>query len=137
MQWMMLQQEKPEDFVIATGVQFTVRDFITWSAKELGISLKFEGKGVNEVAIVTKIDGDKATALTEGQTIMRVDEKYFRPTEVETLLGDPAKAKEKLGWVPEISVQQMCKEMVLEDYKKSQRQTILMKNGHKETGSSN
>ena len=95
MQWMMLQQEKPEDFVIATGVQFTVRDFITWSAKELGISLKFEGKGVNEVAIVTKIDGDKATALTEGQTIMRVDEKYFRPTEVETLLGDPAKAKEK------------------------------------------
>jgi|TARA_B100001093_G_C26855849_1_gene1027370 GDPmannose 4,6-dehydratase len=137
MQWMMLQQEKPEDFVIATGVQFTVRDFIAWSAKELGISLKFEGKGVNEVAIVTKIDGDKATVLTEGQTIMRVDEKYFRPTEVETLLGDPAKAKEKLGWVPEISVQQMCKEMVLEDYKKSQRQTILMKNGHKETGSSN
>jgi GDPmannose 4,6-dehydratase len=137
MQWMMLQQEKPEDFVIATGVQFTVRDFIAWSAKELGISLKFEGKGVNEVAIVTKIDGDKATVLTEGQTIMRVDEKYFRPTEVETLLGDPAKAKEKLGWVPEISVQQMCKEMILEDYKKSQRQTILMKNGHKETGSSN
>ena len=129
MQWMMLQQEKPEDFVIATGVQFTVRDFINWSAKELGVSLKFEGEGINEVAIVDNIDGDKAPALSKGQIIMRVDERYFRRAEVETLLGDPTKAKEKLGWVPEISVQEMCKEMVLEDYKEVQRRTLLMANG--------
>ena len=129
MQWMMLQQEKPEDFVIATGVQFTVRDFINWSAKELGVSLKFEGEGINEVAIVDNIDGDKAPALSKGQIIMRVDERYFRRAEVETLLGDPTKAKEKLGWVPEISVQEMCKEMILEDYKEVQRRTLLMANG--------
>jgi GDPmannose 4,6-dehydratase len=129
MQWMMLQQEKPEDFVIATGVQFTVRDFINWSAKELGVSLKFEGEGINEVAIVDNIDGDKAPALSKGQIIMRIDERYFRHAEVETLLGDPTKAKEKLGWVPEISVQEMCKEMVLEDYKQAQRRTLLMANG--------
>tara|TARA_B110000090_G_scaffold209736_2_gene267580 strand:- start:2030 stop:3199 length:1170 start_codon:yes stop_codon:yes gene_type:complete len=129
MQWMMLQQEKPEDFVIATGVQFTVRDFINWSAKELGVSLKFEGEGINEVAIVDNIDGDKAPALSKGQIIMRVDERYFRRAEVETLLGDPTKAKEKLGWVPEISVQEMCKEMVLEDYKQVQRRTLLIGNG--------
>ena len=129
MQWMMLQQEKPEDFVIATGVQFTVRDFINWSAKELGVSLKFEGEGINEVAIVDNIDGDKAPALSKGQIIMRIDERYFRHAEVETLLGDPTKAKEKLGWVPEISVQEMCKEMILEDYKEVQRRTLLMANG--------
>ena len=129
MQWMMLQQDKPEDFVIATGVQFTVRDFINWSAKELGVSLKFEGEGINEVAIVDNIDGDKAPALSKGQIIMRVDERYFRRAEVETLLGDPTKAKEKLGWVPEISVQEMCKEMILEDYKEVQRRTLLMANG--------
>ena len=129
MQWLMLQQKKPEDFVIATGVQYSVRDFIKWSAAELGITLKFEGEGINELAIVEKIDGDKAPALTPGKVIMRVDPRYFRPTEVDTLLGDPTEAKNKLGWVPKISAQEMCKEMVAEDYKEVQRNTLLKDNG--------
>ena len=95
MQWMMLQQEHPEDFVIATGVQYSVRQFIEWSALELGIQLRFEGEGVDEIAIVESITGDTAPALTPGQVLIRVDPRYFRPTEVETLLGDPAKAKQK------------------------------------------
>ncbi len=107
----MLQQDQPENFVIATGVQYSVRQFIQWSAQELGITLRFEGEGVEEVAIVDRIDGDQAPALQPGQPIVRVDPRYFRPTEVETLLGDPSKANEKLGWVPEITVQQMCHEM--------------------------
>tara|TARA_B100000963_G_scaffold24323_1_gene18183 strand:+ start:6105 stop:7232 length:1128 start_codon:yes stop_codon:yes gene_type:complete len=129
MQWLMLQQKKPEDFVIATGVQYSVRDFIKWSAIELGITLKFEGEGVDEVAIIEKIDGNKAPALNPGKVIMRVDPRYFRPTEVDTLLGDPTEAKNKLGWVPEISAQEMCKEMVAEDYKEVQRNTLLKDNG--------
>jgi GDPmannose 4,6-dehydratase len=129
MQWMMLQQDKPEDFVIATGVQYSVREFILWSAKELGISLKFEGQGVDESAVITDIEGDKAPALKVGDTIVRVDPRYFRPAEVETLLGDPTKAKEKLGWVPEISVQEMCAEMVADDLKTAQRHALLKKHG--------
>lgn len=117
MQWMMLQQDVPDDFVIATGVQYSVRDFIRWSAAELGISLRFEGQGVDEVAIVESITGANAPALSVGDTVVRIDPRYFRPTEVETLLGDPSKAKEKLGWVPEITVQEMCAEMVVEDLK--------------------
>ncbi|OZB32545.1 MAG: GDP-mannose 4,6-dehydratase [Ferrovum sp. 34-44-207] len=113
MQWMMLQQDQPEDFVIATGVQYSVRQFIQWSAKELGVTLYFEGEGVNEVAIVEKIYGDKAPALQVGQTIVRIDQRYFRPTEVETLLGDPSHAKQKLGWVPEITVQQEARRRAL------------------------
>ena len=113
--WLMLQQEQPEDFVIASGMQYTVREFINWSAAELGITLRFEGKGVSEKAIVAKVDGDKAPALKVGDIVMKIDARYFRPTEVETLLGDPTKAKEKLGWIPEISVQEMCKEMVASD----------------------
>ena len=115
MQWLMLQQDPPEDFVIATGVQYSVRQFIQWSAEELGITLRFEGKGVNERAIVASITGDKAPALKVGDVIVSIDPRYFRPTEVETLLGDPTKAKEKLGWVPEITVQEMCREMVAAD----------------------
>lgn len=130
MQWMMLQQDKPEDFVIATGVQFSVRQFIEWSANELGITLRFEGQGVNEVAIVEKIEGGKAPALEVGQTIVRVDPRYFRPTEVETLLGDPSKAKQKLGWMPEISVRQMCHEMVVSDLQEAQRHALLKANGY-------
>jgi GDPmannose 4,6-dehydratase len=129
MQWMMLQQEEPEDFVIATGMQYTVRQFIKWSATELGISLKFKGEGVNEKAIVTKIEGDKVPALKVGDIVMQIDPHYFRPTEVETLLGDPTKAKEKLGWVPEIKVQQMCKEMVEADLSKAKQQSLLKANG--------
>lgn len=130
MQWMMLQQEQPEDFVIATGVQYSVRQFIQWSAAELGITLRFEGRGVDECAVVAAIVGDKAPALQVGDVIVRVDPRYFRPAEVETLLGDPAKAKQKLGWVPEITVQEMCAEMVAEDLKAAQRHALLKAHGH-------
>jgi GDPmannose 4,6-dehydratase len=129
MQWLMLQQEKPEDFVIATGVQFSVRQFIVWSAEILGITLKFQGHGVDEVGIVEKITGDNAPALKVGDTIVRIDQRYFRPTEVETLLGDPTKAKEKLGWVPEITVQEMCKEMVENDLIEAKRHALLKSHG--------
>jgi GDPmannose 4,6-dehydratase len=131
MQWMMLQQDQPDDFVIATGVQFSVRQFIQWSAQELGISLRFEGKGVDEMGIVEKIDGDKCPALQIGQTIVLIDPRYFRPTEVESLLGDPTKAKQKLGWIPEITVQQMCREMVASDLIEAQRHALLKTNGYK------
>ncbi len=130
MQWMMLQQEKPEDFVIATGVQYSVRQFIEWSAKELGITLRFEGRGVDETAVVQSVEGDKAPALKVGDVIVRVDPRYFRPAEVETLLGDPTKAKEKLGWVPEITVQEMCAEMVREDLTAARRHALLKQHGH-------
>ena len=130
MQWMMLQQEEADDFVIATGVQHSVRDFILWSAAELGIKLRFEGRGVEEVAIVAAIAGGHAPALKVGDTVMRVDPRYFRPTEVETLLGDPTKAKIKLGWVPEISVKTMCAEMVAEDLQQAKQHALLKANGY-------
>lgn len=129
MQWMMLQQDVPEDFVIATGVQYSVRQFIEWSAAELGIKLRFEGQGVDEVAIIDSIVGDKAPALKPGQIIVRVDPRYFRPTEVETLLGDPSKAKATLGWTPEITVQQMCAEMVAADLQAAKQHALLKANG--------
>lgn len=130
MQWMMLQQEQPEDYVIATGVQYSVREFVRWSAAELGITLRFEGKGVEERAVVERIDGELVPALSVGDVIVRVDPRYFRPAEVETLLGDPSKAKQKLGWVPEITVQEMCAEMVREDLKAAQRHALLKQHGH-------
>ena len=130
MQWLMLQQEVPEDFVIASGVQFTVREFIARSAKQLGITLKFEGAGENEKAIVTSIEGDKAPALKVGDIIVQIDPRYYRPTEVETLLGDPTKAKTKLGWVPEITLDQMIVEMVENDLDKARQHALLLKHGH-------
>jgi len=130
MQWMMLQQDKPEDFVIATGLQYTVRQFIQWSAAELGITLSFEGEGVNERAVVVAIDGDNAPGLKPGDVVMKVDPRYFRPSEVETLLGDPSLAKQRLGWVPEITVQEMCAEMVAEDLKEAKRLALLRQHGH-------
>ena len=130
MLWMMLQQDQPEDFVIATGVQYSVRQFIEWSAHELSITLHFEGQGVEEVAIVEKIEGDKCPALKVGQIIVRIDPSYFRPTEVETLFGDPSKTKQKLGWMPEITVQQMCHEMVASDLQEAQRHALLKVNGY-------
>ncbi len=129
MQWMMLQQSEPEDFVIATGVQFSVRQFIQWSAQEVGITLRFEGRGVEEVAVVESIHGDNAPAIQVGQVIVRIDPRYFRPTEVETLLGDPSKAKAKLGWTPEITVQQMCSEMVATDLQAAKQHALLRANG--------
>ncbi len=130
MQWMKLQQDVPEDFVIATGVQYSVREFIQWSAAELGITLRFEGRGVDEHAVVAYIEGNKAPALKVGDVIVRVDPRYFRPAEVETLLGDPGKAKARLGWVPEITAQEMCAEMVAEDLQVARRHAFLRANGH-------
>jgi GDPmannose 4,6-dehydratase len=129
MQWMMLQQESADDYVIATGVQYSVREFITWSAKELGIDLEFTGEGVDEIATITGIEGDKAPALKVGDVVMRIDPRYFRPAEVETLLGDPSKAKKNLGWVPEITAQEMCAEMVMEDHKTARRHALLKQHG--------
>lgn len=131
MQWMMLQEDQPEDFVIATGVQYSVRQFIQWSAQELGVTLRFEGHGENEVAVVVSLEGDKAPGLQIGQTVVRIDPRYFRPTEVETLLGDPTKAKKKLGWTPEITVQQMCAEMVGADLEDAKRHALLKASGFK------
>ncbi|MDX5412142.1 MAG: GDP-mannose 4,6-dehydratase, partial [Rhodobacterales bacterium] len=129
MQWMMLQQEEAEDFVIATGVQYSVREFIQWTAAELGITLEFSGTGVEEIASVSAVTGDMAPAVKPGDVVMRIDPRYFRPAEVETLLGDPTKAKEKLGWVPEITAQEMCAEMVAEDLKAARRHRLLRENG--------
>ena len=130
MQWLMLQQDKPEDFVIATGMQYSIRQFIQWSAEELGVQLKFEGAGENERGVVASVSGNKAPAIKPGDVIVRVDPRYFRPTEVETLLGDPSKAKEKLGWEPRISTRDMCAEMVAEDLQVAQRHAFLKRNGH-------
>jgi GDPmannose 4,6-dehydratase len=129
MQWMMLQQDEPEDFVIATGVQYSVREFIQWTAAELGLSLEFEGAGVDEIARVASIEGDMAPALNVGDVVMRINPRYFRPAEVDTLLGDPTKAKEKLGWVPEITAQETCAEMVAEDHKAARRNALLKEHG--------
>lgn len=130
MQWMMLQQEVADDFVIATGVQYSVRDFIRMSASELGVSLDFVGVGVDEIAIVSKIEGDKAPALKVGDVIMKVDPRYFRPAEVETLLGDPTKAKEKLGWVPEITLPELVQEMVAYDLVQARQHALLKTHGY-------
>jgi len=133
MQWMMLQQDKPNDFVIATGVQYSVRQFITWAAQNLGIRLRFEGEGVGEVGIVDAIEGHNAPALSIGDVIVRVDSRYFRPAEVETLLGDPSLAKNELGWVPEITVEEMCAEMVAEDLRAAKKHAFLKDQGYGST----
>ncbi|HET9821637.1 MAG TPA: GDP-mannose 4,6-dehydratase [Burkholderiaceae bacterium] len=130
MQWMMLQQERPEDYVIATGMQYSVREFIRWTAAELGLTLRFEGQGVDEKAFVAAIAGDKAPALKVGDCVVAIDPRYFRPAEVETLLGDASKARSQLGWVPEITAQQMCAEMVAEDLDAARRLALLKAHGH-------
>jgi len=130
MQWLMLQQETAQDFVIASGSQISVRDFIRMSALELGVSLRFEGYGVDEVAVVEAVSGSKAPSLKSGDVVVRVDPRYFRPAEVETLLGDAGKAKSELGWEPEISVQQMCAEMVADDLKVAERHALLKRHGY-------
>lgn len=129
MQWMMLQQQHAEDFVIATGKQISVRQFVTMAAQELGITLAFKGEGVDEKAIVTRVQGDKCPGVKPGDVIVQVDPRYFRPAEVETLLGDPTKAKEKLGWVPEITVEEMCAEMVQSDLQVAMQHSLLKANG--------
>ena len=128
-QWLMLQQDQPEDFVIASGTQHSVRQFIEWSAADLEISIRFEGEGVDEYATVTAVNGDKAPAVRVGDVIVRVDPRYFRPTEVETLLGDPTKARERLGWEPETSAREMCREMVEADLEIAKRSALLKRHG--------
>ena len=130
MQWMMLQQDKPEDFVIATGKQISVREFVRISAENAGITVEFSGEGVKEVATVTAVDNETAPGVKVGDVIVEVDPRYFRPAEVETLLGDPTKAKEKLGWVPEITVEEMCAEMVAHDLGKAKQHALLKKYGY-------
>jgi GDPmannose 4,6-dehydratase len=129
MQWLMLQQEQPEDFVISTGLQYSVREFIHWTAGELGLTLEFSGEGIDEIATVVAKDGERAPALKVGDVVMRIDPRYFRPAEVDTLLGSSEKAKEKLGWVPEITAIEMCAEMVAEDYKSARRHSLLKEHG--------
>jgi len=125
MQWMMLQQSEPKDYVIATGVQYSVRQFIIWTASELGLTLEFRGAGVHEEAVVVNIEGDNAPALKVGDVVMAVDPIYFRPSEVETLLGDPSLAADRLGWLPEISVREMCTEMTRYDLEQAKKITAF------------
>ena len=128
-QWMMLQQDHPEDFVIATGQQYSVRQFIIWSAEELGITLRFDGKGTGERGVVEAVTGNIADAVKPGDVIVRVDSRYFRPAEVESLLGDASKAREKLGWVPEITARTMCAEMVAVDLETARSHALLKAHG--------
>ncbi|RYH08225.1 GDP-mannose 4,6-dehydratase [Tropicimonas sp. IMCC6043] len=130
MQWLMLQQEEPDDFVIATGQQYSVRQFIDWSARELGIELRFEGEGVGEIGVVERVEGDAAPAVKQGDVILRIDPRYFRPAEVQTLLGDPSKARQRLGWVPEITAQEVCAEMVAVDLASARRHALLKSHGY-------
>jgi GDPmannose 4,6-dehydratase len=132
MQWLMLQQDQPEDFVIATGVQYSVRQFINWTAEALGMQLRWEGEGVNEVAYaVIASEAQQSLSLVPlDKPIVCIDPRYFRPTEVETLLGDPSKAKQKLGWVPEITVEEMCKEMVANDLAQAKQYALLKQHGY-------
>jgi len=130
MQWLMLQQEQPEDFVIATGKQLSVRDFVTMSATAAGIELEFSEEGVEEIATVAAVNSEKAPGVKVGDVVVRVDPRYFRPAEVETLLGDPSKAKEKLGWVPEITVEEMCAEMVAADLEQAKQHRLLKSHGY-------
>ena len=129
MQWLMLQQQQPEDFVIATGVQYSVRRFVELAAAELGITLRWEGSGVDEVGIVASVSGDKAPEIKAGQQIVAVDPRFFRPSEVETLLGDPTKAKEKLGWVPKTTLQELVAEMAAADLDVAKRTRLLKEHG--------
>lgn len=115
MQWLMLQQSAPRDFVIATGQQFSVRDFVTWAASELGIELEFTGHGIDEVGIVKSVADEFCDSVKVGDVMVRVDKRYFRPAEVESLLGDPSLAKAELGWEPNITAQDMCRQMVQSD----------------------
>jgi GDPmannose 4,6-dehydratase len=130
MQWMMLQQDQPKDYVIATGTQISVRDFIRMTAENLGLRIRFEGKGVEEKGIIDGITGNNAPALKVGDVVVAVDPRYFRPAEVETLLGDPSKAKRELGWTPEVTVEQMCAEMVASDLQEAKRHALLRAHGY-------
>jgi GDPmannose 4,6-dehydratase len=129
-QWLMLQQSQPEDFVIATGEQHSVREFVSWAAHDLGITLRFEGSGVQECAVVDSIAGDQAPSLKPGDVIVRIDPRYLRPAEVDSLIGDASKAREQLGWVPTTSARELCREMVAADLALARRDALLRSHGH-------
>ncbi len=129
MQWLMLQQDEPDDFVIATGQQRSVRDFFLMSAAAAGITVRFQGEGLQEQGVVESVDPERAPSVKEGDVIVRVDPRYFRPAEVETLLGDPTKARERLGWAPEVDLDTLCSEMVEEDLKAAKRNALLHAHG--------
>ena len=131
MQWLMLQQDAPADYVIATGQQYSVREFISWSALQLGIELEFQGDGINELGIVASVCGDDSPGVNVGDVIVKIDKRYFRPAEVETLLGDATKAKRELGWEPTISAQEMCAEMIASDLALARKNKLLKENGYK------
>ena len=130
MQWLMLQQDEAKDFVIATGQQITVRDFILLAAKELGIEIEFSGEGLDEIGVVKSVDSIKSPAISVGDVVIRISPKYFRPTEVETLLGDSSKAKDILGWEPETSIEELCAEMIASDLEKAKQNALLLKHGY-------
>jgi GDPmannose 4,6-dehydratase len=130
MQWLMLQQDKPEDFVIATGRQHSVRHFVELAARELGIEIAWQGEGVHERGVIASISGDKAPGVVVGQPIVAVDPQYFRPTEVETLLGDPSRARNRLGWEPRTSFETMVQEMVAHDLDTARRHKLLASHGY-------
>lgn len=130
MQWMMLQQNVANDYVIATGIQYSIRDFVSKTAQLLGIRLRFVGSGLDEVAIAEEVVGDDAPFVHAGDVLMRIDKRYFRPAEVETLLGDPARAAAEIGWLPEISLDQLVEEMVAADLVIAKRDALLRKHGY-------
>jgi GDPmannose 4,6-dehydratase len=131
MQWLMLQQERPQDYVIATGVQHSVRDFVRMAAANLGVELRFEGRGIDEKGIVASVQGADAPALKPGDVVVAVDPRYFRPAEVETLLGDASRARQELGWAPEITLEQLCAEMVAADLADARRHALLRSHGYR------
>jgi GDPmannose 4,6-dehydratase len=130
MQWLMLQQDSPEDFVIATGFQVTVREFIKRAASKLGVEIEFEGNDIGEVGVVSRVVGDLAPNIQVGNIVVRIDPRYYRPTEVETLLGDPSKAKALLGWVPEITLDEMIDEMMRSDLNVARQHALLRQHGY-------
>ena len=136
MQWLMLQQDNPQDYVIATGIQFSVRQFVELSAKELGIEIEFNGKEIDEKGVVKKVTGKNCPGVKVGDVIVEIDKRYFRPAEVETLLGDPSKAKNELGWVPEISIEEMIAEMIKADLFAAKKSRLLIEHGFSSSNSS-
>lgn len=131
MQWMMLQQDHPEDFVIATGKQISVREFVGLAAENLGMKVEFRGTGLEEIAVVSAVDSSVAPEVSLGDVLVRIDPRYFRPSEVDTLLGNPDKAKQKLGWEPEITVEEMCAEMCEADLEQARKHALLRQHGYK------
>lgn len=129
MQWLMLQQDSPDDYVIATGRQHSVREFVTWAAEDLGIQLEFEGVGLDEVGVVVGVAGDAAPACQRGDVIVRIDPRYFRPAEVESLLGDATKARNELGWQPKVTARELCTEMITADLRAARRHAVLKSHG--------